>query len=398
MDYKTLFIVLVSVFLIQAVALLQTWWQNREEIGLRDWAIAAIFISLGSFLSALALHMLPSAVTAMQYQFITLLRETGNAMGIAGWFMIWIGVRHFYKLSAPAYVYVGLFSFLMVTIMMQENIFDLPAGWRVFCVSVVIAFFAGMTLYEFLKQHVLNSAVLLMITAMLFFTSAIWLLRGLTVIGFIDLGIEEKLLSVLSLYDGIVASVSLTVSMILLTNQRIHEHLNALAIKDPLTGTLNRRAFFEYSEQLLADRNRNHENFALCIIDLDYFKKINDTHGHPIGDLVLKKFAQLAHTVLREGDLFGRYGGEEFVILLRRSSEAEAHQIIERLRDRWSKETIVASETTLTATFSAGISHISDTFKYDLENLLERADNALYKAKNDGRNKTVLAPVTVTEA
>lgn len=397
MDYKTLFIVLVSVFLIQAVALFQTWWQNREEIGLRDWAIAAILISLGSFFSVLALNMLPSAVTAMQYQFIIIFQETGNAMGIAGWFMIWIGVRHFYKRASPAYVHVGLFSFFMVAIMMQENIFDLPAGWRVFWVSVVIAFFAGMTLYEFLKQQVLNSGILLLISGMLFATSAVWLFRGLTVIGFIDLGVDEKLLSVLSLYDGIVASVSLTVSMILLTNERIHEHLNALAIKDPLTGTLNRRAFFEYSEQLIADRHRNHENLALCLIDLDFFKKINDTHGHPVGDLVLKKFAQLAHTVLREGDLFGRYGGEEFIILLRRSSEAEAHQIIDRLRESWSKETIRTPDETLTATFSAGISHISGTLKHDLVTLLERADNALYQAKNDGRNRTVLAPVTVSE-
>lgn len=396
MDYKTLFMVLVSVFLIQAVTLMQTWLQNREEIGTRDWAVAAILMAVGSFFSAMAFNMQLSAVTALDLNAITLMREAGNAVAAGGWFMVWIGVRHFYGKKTISYRRVWLFTLLLGLLMMQELFFELPGGWRVFWVSLAIAFFAAAALQEFMTQHLVQNATKWLVTGMLAITSFIWFLRALVSIDFIALGGSEEMIKVLTLYDGIVASVSLTVSMILLTNERIHEHLNELALKDPLTGALNRRAFFKYSHPVLSDMGRSNEQLALCLLDLDHFKQVNDTYGHAVGDRALERFAEITRQAIREGDIFARHGGEEFVILMRRCSETQARQIVERLQTLWSEESILAADEAIKVTFSAGVSHISGPVKTEMDTLLEAADNALYRAKDNGRNQAVFVPVNAT--
>jgi len=167
-------------------------------------------------------------------------------------------------------------------------------------------------------------------------------------------------------------------------NARIEE----LAQIDELTGAYNRRYIMKYlGEKITRIQHGAHGSVAL--IDLDHFKRINDRFGHPVGDEVLRRFARAIFTNIRMIDKLGRYGGEEFLLVLPDTNTDQALQIVERLRSivaemDWSK---VASD--LTLTISAGISEIASNDTP--EDLLARADRALYRAKDAGRNRVLAA-------
>ena len=395
MDYKTLFSVLVSVFLIQAIALTLTWRQNREEIGIRDWAVAAMLMSIGSLCSVIGLFMHTPADSPLSLQLSALLRAVGGSIGTAGWILVWMGVRRFYRKPTTGYGPVVLFVALFTLLLLQTPTFLLPNEWRVLWVSAAIAIFSALTLYTFFQRPLLRNPTVLLIITMLLFTSVVWLLRGLATLDHAAYVGQYAFLDSLALYDGIVASVTLTVSMIVLTNERINQRLRDQATKDPLTGIMNRRALFESSAPLLAMVQRETASLAVCVLDIDHFKKINDSHGHTIGDQVLKQFAKITQSTLREGDLCARYGGEEFVILLHNSSRTQAEQAGRRLRDAVADQGVNAGQQRLDITFSAGISYASGPAAVTLEKLLEAADRAMYRAKAAGRDRIVVCPDSI---
>lgn len=171
--------------------------------------------------------------------------------------------------------------------------------------------------------------------------------------------------------------------------QQKNQHLAQLATKDALTDVHNRHMFVELFAKELAIAKRNHTKLALLMVDLDYFKQINDTHGHNIGDYVLKHFAQMVTTSIREADLFARWGGEEFVLLLRDTSCEEAFGVAEKIRTLL--ETSRFDEVGQ-VTCSIGITEVyaDDT----LLSAIDRADGALYAAKDEGRNRTIACRLT----
>jgi len=389
MDYETLFIVLVSVFLIQAIALVQTWRQNPDEIGIRDWAVAAIVISFGSLFSVIAIELEGPHASSATFKMSVLMRSIGAAAGASGWIYVWLGLRHFYQQPALSYHYALVFPIFFTLLVLVPPTSVSLVDWRVFWVSLAIALFAAMTLYEFLRQKLLPNPIVLAIVAMLGFTFVVWFLRMLSHTGLIE---GQDIYSSLSLYNGIIAGVSLTVSMILLTNERINMKLVEQATRDPLTGTLNRRAFIESSSPYLASLQRSKSQLAVCVLDLDHFKSINDRFGHGFGDQVLQEFVEIARIGLREGDLLARYGGEEFVILLPNTSGAQACHVMQRLNETLANNNIVANGEHLHVTFSAGVCCAQGPIHIELENLLEAADRAMYKAKAAGRNRVESCP------
>lgn len=166
-----------------------------------------------------------------------------------------------------------------------------------------------------------------------------------------------------------------------------------LANTDGLTGILNRRTFFARAQSLL---DRYEEGVYFIQIDLDHFKKVNDTYGHGIGDQVLELVGKLLQGSVRtvgerEPDLVGRLGGEEFGILLRTNNLQEAHSVTERLRGTLQSSTVETGTELLTVTGSFGLAEIipGDT----LDDLYHRADQACYQAKDRGRNQVVVATV-----
>jgi diguanylate cyclase (GGDEF)-like protein len=167
------------------------------------------------------------------------------------------------------------------------------------------------------------------------------------------------------------------------------ERLKELATRDELTGLVNRRQMMLRIEAEFARLERSHEELAVALIDLDHFKRINDSHGHHVGDMVLQSFARLAGNELRGSDLLARWGGEEFLLLLPMTPHAVACSAVERLRDTLTHRPAGASPVVRAVTFSAGVAmhEPGDT----VHSLIERADRAMYQAKRLGRDRTVMA-------
>jgi diguanylate cyclase (GGDEF)-like protein len=162
------------------------------------------------------------------------------------------------------------------------------------------------------------------------------------------------------------------------------------AARDGLTGLYNRRAFDELLSQALAREERQSGRFALLLLDIDHFKKLNDTFGHPAGDAALKNTARILERHLRRGDQAARYGGEEFVVILPAADERGALQFAERVRDAVQKSQLVFGGAKLAVTASLGAA-VWPADGRDAEGLLGAADRALYAAKQDGRNRVVPA-------
>jgi diguanylate cyclase (GGDEF)-like protein len=159
-----------------------------------------------------------------------------------------------------------------------------------------------------------------------------------------------------------------------------------LALLDPLTRLGNRAALDNALRRELQLAERHHHELSVLMIDVDHFKKINDQYGHVAGDLVLQQIARTIESVCRETDISFRYGGEEFVVLLRKTNERGARIIGERLRREINTIAVEHSNRTIQPSVSIGISTRASGQKEHIDDLFERADKALYRAKQAGRN------------
>jgi diguanylate cyclase len=182
--------------------------------------------------------------------------------------------------------------------------------------------------------------------------------------------------------------------------------IERLATTDALTGVYNRRKWLEEANRILARFLRSGQRFSVLYLDIDHFKRLNDTHGHATGDVVLKHFAELVSKQVRELDVLGRFGGEEFVVLLPETTLENAKTIAQRIRAtteataiRMPEATAIrmpeatsigaANDTLLHITVSLGLAEVS-LEDSKIEDVLQRADEALYQAKALGRNRVAL--------
>ncbi len=161
-----------------------------------------------------------------------------------------------------------------------------------------------------------------------------------------------------------------------------------MARTDELTGANNRRHFFEVGERLFGLAQRYAQPLSLIVLDIDHFKQINDTHGHEGGDAVLVQTVRRMHTLLRDSDLFARIGGEEFAILLPQTDAAHALHVAERLREDLAQHPAQFRGNPLQITASAGVATV-EANDASLEQLMRRADQGLYAAKQGGRDRVV---------
>ena len=178
------------------------------------------------------------------------------------------------------------------------------------------------------------------------------------------------------------------------------EHLRVIVFFDELTGVLNRRGLFDRVEQVFQfiQQRHSHERrqgvpipFSVIFIDIDNFKHINDMYGHATGDAALKHVATILGEPLRQGDILGRFGGEEFVIALHTVTASAASHVAEKLREALEASPCIYEGTMLNLTASFGIAEYR-TEDTSLEVLIKRADKAMYQAKQEGKNRVVVAP------
>jgi two-component system cell cycle response regulator len=162
------------------------------------------------------------------------------------------------------------------------------------------------------------------------------------------------------------------------------------ALRDGLTKVFNKKYFTDYLEKEFAYAARHSSPLALIFLDIDYFKRINDTHGHPAGDFVLSELSQLMATLVRTEDVLARFGGEEFTVLCRGTDLGGARIVAERLRKTVEAHTFAFGAKTIPVTISLGIAAIPDTAIADHSAFLAASDKALYEAKRTGRNRVCL--------
>ncbi|MBI5507946.1 MAG: GGDEF domain-containing protein [Deltaproteobacteria bacterium] len=165
-----------------------------------------------------------------------------------------------------------------------------------------------------------------------------------------------------------------------------HEEIYRLATVDPLTGVHNRRAFNEVLERELSRARRHKTCMALALIDVDNFKRVNDTHGHPVGDDVLRELAWRVRSSLRREDFLARYGGEEFVLVLPDTDAVGARSVSEKVRQLVADVPIVVGKISLAITVSVGFIAVLGGPEHTAAGLLAAVDAKLYEAKAGGRN------------
>jgi two-component system cell cycle response regulator len=163
------------------------------------------------------------------------------------------------------------------------------------------------------------------------------------------------------------------------------EEIYQLKITDGLTGLPNRRRLMEVLAGEIPRARRYHRDLSLVMMDIDHFKRINDTLGHLAGDHVLRELANVVSMHVRQGEVFARYGGEEFVLVLPETSQEQAMQVAERLRQRVEACTFQFADRRIPVTVSLGVGVFSGD-EMDERGLLEAADRNLYRAKDSGRN------------
>ena len=191
-------------------------------------------------------------------------------------------------------------------------------------------------------------------------------------------GLHDRDLPTMSLFASQLAAA--------IQNANLLSEVGRLAITDELTGIFNRRHFFELADELFLIAKRNKRPLTAVIADLDHFKKFNDNYGHLVGDQVLRAVAQLMSSALRESDIIGRYGGEEFAFILPETNNNAAIHAAERILAHVADVPIDTDAGKLSIQLSIGIAEISDETP-TLQSLFVRADQAMYMAKTGGRNR-----------
>jgi diguanylate cyclase (GGDEF)-like protein len=172
--------------------------------------------------------------------------------------------------------------------------------------------------------------------------------------------------------------------------QSANAKLAELAVTDALTLLHNRRSLNDALEREFARARRYKHSLAVYMLDIDHFKKVNDTHGHATGDRVLSLVAAVMRKSTRETDVVGRYGGEEFMILAPETSASDAHMVGERVRTKVESSSTAAADVPA-VTISIGIATTDTVAAASVEELVQLADAALYQAKREGRNRCVAA-------
>ena len=181
----------------------------------------------------------------------------------------------------------------------------------------------------------------------------------------------------------------------IVTLQNELEEASRLMRHDQLTGALNRRGLEEMFQTESARAQRRGTRLAVALLDIDHFKKLNDSLGHKVGDDALVHLAKVVRQHLRPQDVLARYGGEEFVILLPETGDTDAQQALIRLQRELTREFFMADLQKVVITFSAGVTRLAEG--ESLESALKRADGAMYQAKQAGRNRVMVAPLPDNE-
>ena len=172
---------------------------------------------------------------------------------------------------------------------------------------------------------------------------------------------------------------------------RQEKEMIEMSNRDALTNVYNRRYIFNRLSEIIEEYKKEREIFSVCILDIDFFKAVNDNYGHLAGDYILKEFAGIIEKNLRAYDILGRYGGEEFIVVLINTDKNQSAKVLNRILDTVRKKIFIFDNKEIKITFSAGISDCSEVKEKEviIDSLIDMADGRMYQAKNTGRNRII---------
>ncbi len=292
-----------------------------------------------------------------------------------------------YNKRIKQYNYVLIISFILIFNFV--TVFYKVESIRVLTASLLTSLPMIYPTYKIISEK--NSSVLQKIVCVfLIATIIMWVVRA-----YLAVTISYSLNFLFTDYPNTwvffaVSVVMLTGStgFILLAKEKQDAEMKKAACFDELTDILNRRAFIQHFKESISMLLSKNEFLSFLLMDIDDFKNINDNHGHYVGDIVLKSFADIIKSNLREYDLFGRYGGEEFAVMLPGADEKESLEIAERLRKAVENSSLGFIQE-IRYTVSIGVVTVAADKDINLEMLYKLSDKALYKAKEQGKNQVV---------
>lgn len=377
-DIRTLLVAVALVTAFCAGARLLLWRMHPTIPGLGRWALAgtSTVIGFALVLSYGVLHWQSALSLAQMFIII------GLVLG-------WDGFRRFIgkpPLSSRVLVAVAVMSLLWIAVMHVHYLTEVKALSNAVLVAVISALIARDLLFS-----VQRNTPAIRVTGCIYAINAVFFsIRAVLGSGnpeFVD-PLNPNGVAAIILLWLLCSIIAITLGMVLMTAERLQADLDHQANHDPLTGALNRRSFGLLSEKEMARALHYQRPLSVLMIDLDQFKQVNDLLGHDFGDQVLCCFVAVANRVLRQDDVFCRFGGEEFVALLPDTAAAEALVVAHRLRVSFATESklldCAAKQPCSAITISTGVAQLQQGEPF--ASLLRRADSALYRAKDNGRN------------
>ena len=368
----TLLLVQVSFTLLTTVLLVSAALYSDSPVEQRFWAMGNVASCLGLALGALA--GLPLWAHAV-------LSYGAMSLGLA-----WVlkGLRMFYRFDL-GWPWIAAITLAGMALPAYYAYIQPSLSARLAVTGFYFGLLNGACAYT-LVRHGSGRAVLPCVTGFAAL-GLVMLLRGAYLLSTSpDNQAANDTVAASSLFAIPLAQVCILFGLILMVARRYAERLQQLSMLDPLTGVLNRGAFQTQGQRIVQRAGQAGRSVTVVMVDADHFKQVNDTHGHPVGDEVLRRSAALLASQLRPADLVARYGGEEFVLVLDGLNLSAAAKVAERLRQLVEQQAIKTGRQTLNYTISLGLAS-SDEHSHGLEALVAASDAALYCAKNAGRNR-----------
>jgi diguanylate cyclase (GGDEF)-like protein len=380
LDVNSLFLVTVHVEAMLGLLLLFVWVQNTKIYAVAWWGSAHL-------LRAASIMLFGMYGSAPEWVSIDL----ANILLFTAFAVTWTGARVFDgRRPEPLYIVLGAGAWLLLSRlpMIHES-----RGAVVLLSSGIVASYTWLTAYEFWQSRSEPLVSRWPAIFMLFADGSLYLLCT-PLNTMLPWSPENQVfgsvwLTVLS-FEVLLFTIAIAFLLLAMAKERTELRHRTAAMIDPLTGIANRRAFMEEAGQTLKLQAGQPRSIAVLVIDLDNFKRINDCYGHAIGDRVLQIFADGASGNLRPADRIGRLGGEEFAAVLYDTGHDLAFHMAEAIRTTFSESTADVDGRSVGATLSIGLV-MAETGAAELDQLLAQADQALYRAKERGRNRVETA-------
>jgi diguanylate cyclase (GGDEF)-like protein len=380
LDVNTLFMVTIYVEVILGLLLLFAWAQNTAIHGVCWWGFAhliraASVVLFGTYGSA------PDLISI----------DIANVLLFTSFAVTWTGARVFDgRPVEPVYLVTGAVLWLLLC---RLPVLSEAIQTRALIASSIVTAYTWLTAYEFWRGR--NEQLVSRWPAifLLFAHGALFLLRTPLAL-LLPWAPDNHLfgsvwLTVLS-FEALLFTISIAFILLAMAKERTELRHRTAALVDPLTGIANRRSFLQDATQLAKRHSGKPLPTAVLLIDLDHFKSINDRFGHALGDRVLEIFSDAARKSVRSTDLLGRLGGEEFAAVLYDTSRDKAIAVAERIRESFAHAAQDVDGRPVGATLSIGLAYCEEA-ALDVPELLAQSDQALYFAKERGRNRVEVA-------